>query len=61
MTVDHIGGGLYFVKGGSGANTAFYVGENGVTAVDAKMTADAAREILEKIAETARKPVTAMT
>lgn len=60
MTVDHIGGGLYFVKGGSGANTAFYVGENGVTAVDAKMTADAAREILEKIAETARKPVTAM-
>ena len=57
MTVEHIGGGLYFVKGGSGANTAFSVGANGVTVVDAKMTADAAKDMLSLIAKVTDKPV----
>lgn len=60
MTVEHIGGGLYFVKGGGGANTAFYVGEKSVTAIDAKMTAEAAGEMLGLIAKATDKPVTAM-
>jgi len=60
MTVEHIGGGLYFVKAGTGAHAAFYVGEKGVTAIDAKMTAEAAREMLAKITDVSDKPVAAM-
>jgi len=51
MSVQHIAGGLYLVKGGSGANAAFYVGEKGVIAVDVKMTTEAARQMLAEIAK----------
>jgi glyoxylase-like metal-dependent hydrolase (beta-lactamase superfamily II) len=57
MTTQHIGGGLYLVKGGAGANTAFYVGGKGVIAVDAKMTAAAAGEMLAEIAKVTPLPV----
>ncbi len=57
MTVQHIGGALYLVKGGSGANTAFYVGEKEVVAIDAKMTAEAAREMLAEIGKVTPLPV----
>jgi cyclase len=57
MTVEHIAGELYFVKGGVGANTAFYVGEKDVTVFDAKMTAAAAGEMLAEIAKVTSKPV----
>ncbi|MCX6565691.1 MAG: MBL fold metallo-hydrolase [Candidatus Aminicenantes bacterium] len=57
MIVEHIAGGLYFVKGGVGANTAFYVGEKDVTVFDAKMTAEAAGEMLAEIAKVTSKPV----
>ncbi|MBN1940009.1 MAG: MBL fold metallo-hydrolase [Candidatus Aminicenantes bacterium] len=57
MTTQHIAGGLYLVKGGSGANTAFYVGEKGVIAIDAKMTADAAKQMLAEITKVTTLPV----
>jgi glyoxylase-like metal-dependent hydrolase (beta-lactamase superfamily II) len=57
MTVQHIGGPLYLVKGGSGANTAFYVGAEAVIAIDAKMTADAARQMLAEIGKVTPLPV----
>ena len=38
-----IQGGLYFVKAGAGANTAFFVYDKGVVAIDAKMTVDRER------------------
>jgi len=60
MTVEHIAGGLYFVKGGAGANTAFYIGEKDVTVFDAKMTAEAAREMLAEIAKITAKPVASL-
>lgn len=60
MTVEHISGGLYFVKGGAGANTAFYVGEKDVTVFDAKMTAEAAREMLAEIVKITAKPVASL-
>lgn len=60
MTVQHIGGGLYFVKGGAGANTAFYVGQKDVTLIDAKMTAEAAKQILAEVGKLTTKPITEM-
>jgi cyclase len=60
MTVQHIGGGLYFVKGGSGANSAFFVGQKDVTVIDAKMTAEAANQILAEVGKLTTKPITEM-
>jgi cyclase len=60
MTVQHIAGGLYFVKGGSGANTAFYIGAKDVTLIDAKMTAEAAKQILAEVGKLTTKPITEM-
>lgn len=57
MTTGHIRGGLYLVKGGSGANTAFYVGAEAVIAIDAKMTVEAARQMLAEIAKVTPLPV----
>ena len=57
MAIRHIGGPLYLVKGGSGANTAFYVGAEAVIAVDAKMTADAAKQMLAEIGKVTPLPV----
>ena len=60
MTVQHIGGGLYFVKGGSGANTAFYIGGKDVILIDGKMTAEAAKQILAEVGKLTTKPITEM-
>jgi len=57
MTVQPIAKGLYLVKGGAGANTAFYVGKKDVTVIDAKMTPAAAAEMLAAIAKVTPKPV----
>jgi cyclase len=58
MSVQPIAKDLYLVKGGAGANTAFYVGKKDVTAIDAKMTPEAAAEMLAAIAKVTPKPVT---
>ena len=57
MTVEPIGGGLYFAKAGTGANSVFYVGNKSVTVIDVKMTAESARELQDKIAKVTDKPV----
>jgi glyoxylase-like metal-dependent hydrolase (beta-lactamase superfamily II) len=49
---------VYLVSGGAGANTGFVVGTNGVIVIDAKMTADSARQMLAEIAKVTPKPVT---
>jgi len=49
MTVEKVTGNIYMVKGGSGANTGFFIGEKEVLAIDAKMTADAAKQMIEEI------------
>jgi cyclase len=57
MTVQPIAPALYLVKGGSGANTAFYVADKFVIAVDAKMSAEAARQMIAKIAAVTPNPI----
>lgn len=49
--------GAYLVKGGSGANTGFIVGEKEVIVIDAKMTEASAREMLAEIRKLTPNPV----
>ncbi len=58
LTVQAVTGNLYLVKGGSGANTAFYVTKKQVFVVDAKMSAESAAEMLREIGKVTPAPVT---
>jgi glyoxylase-like metal-dependent hydrolase (beta-lactamase superfamily II) len=58
MTVQKIQGGLHLVKAGAGANTAFFIYDKGVVALDAKMTAEAAQQMLAEIKKTTALPLT---
>ncbi len=58
MTVQQIKGNIYMVKGGSGANTGFFIGDKEVLVVDAKMTADATRLEISEIRKLTDKPIT---
>ncbi len=57
MTVEKVTGNIYLVKGGSGANTGFFIGEKEVLVVDAKMTADASRQMIEEIKKITSNPI----
>ncbi len=58
MTVERVTGNIYMVKGGSGANTGFFIGEKEVLAIDSKMTAEASRQMIEEIKKLTPNPVT---
>jgi len=58
LTVQKIKGDLYLVKGGNGANTGFYVGDKEVVVIDAKMTADAEKQVIQEIKNITSKPIT---
>lgn len=58
LTADRIAGNLFLVKGGSGANAAFYVTKNEVFAVDAKMSVDSAKEMQAAVRRVTVIPVT---
>ena len=58
LKVAALTGGAYWTSGGAGGNTGFIVGDNGVIVIDAKMTADSAKEVLAEIAKITSKPVT---
>jgi cyclase len=60
MTVQPIAPFLYLVKGGSGANTAFYVARTFVIAVDAKMTTEGGRQMVSEIAKVTPNPIVFM-
>jgi len=49
---------LFMVKGGSGANGGFFVGAKGVVVIDAKMTADAAKQMIAEIRKITPLPIT---
>lgn len=58
MTFREVAKDLYLVKGGAGANTAFFVTpKQGVIVIDAKMTPEAAAEMLGGIAKVTSQPV----
>jgi glyoxylase-like metal-dependent hydrolase (beta-lactamase superfamily II) len=60
MSVQALKGSIYWVEGGGGANAGFWIGPKSVVVVDAKMTAEAAREMLTKIKELTSLPVQAV-
>jgi cyclase len=58
MTVEKVTGNIYLVKGGSGANTGFFVGEKEVLVIDAKMSSDAAKHMVDEIKGLTPNPIT---
>ena len=58
LTVQKIKGNVYLVKGGNGANTGFYVGDREVLLIDAKMTADAMKQVVEEVKKVTPLPIT---
>ncbi|MBD3413514.1 MAG: MBL fold metallo-hydrolase [Candidatus Aminicenantes bacterium] len=48
---------IYEVSGGSGANTGFFIGENQVLVIDAKMSKESAKQMIEKIKKLTPNPV----
>jgi cyclase len=58
LSVNLLKDGIYWTQGGSGGNTGFVVGKDGVIVFDAKTTPDSAKEVLAAIAKITPKPVT---
>jgi len=58
MTVEKIKGNIYQVKGGSGANTGFVVADKEVVVIDAKMTEEAAKQMIAEIKKITPNPIT---
>ena len=58
ISVEKIKGNIYQVKGGSGANTGFFVADKEVVVIDAKMTEEAAKQMLAEIRKITPNPVT---
>lgn len=57
LKTEKIAENIYLVRGGV-ANTGFVVGEKEAAAIDAQMTAESARAMIDEIRKTAGKPVT---
>jgi cyclase len=57
LSVNLLKDGIYWTQGGSGGNTGFIVGKDGVIVFDAKTTPDSAKEMLAAIAKITPKPV----
>jgi glyoxylase-like metal-dependent hydrolase (beta-lactamase superfamily II) len=57
ITIEQIKGSIYQVKGGSGANTGFCIGEKEIVVIDAKMSDESAGEMLKAIANVSPLPV----
>jgi cyclase len=50
-------GSIYEVKGGSGANTGFFIGEKEVLVIDAKMSGETAKQMIEEIKKLTSNPI----
>jgi len=57
LSVQPLKGGVYWVKGGSGANTGFIIGRREVIVIDAKTTEDSAKSMLAEIRKLTPSPV----
>jgi cyclase len=58
LAVKQLKGDTYWTQGGAGGNTGIIIGTTGVIVVDAKTTADSAKEMLAEIAKLTPKPIT---
>jgi len=57
VSVQNVKGNIYQLKGGMGANTGFFIGEKEVLVIDAKMTDDAAKQMIEEIKKLTPHPI----
>ncbi len=48
---------IYELRGGAGANSAFIIGNSGVTIIDAKMSDQAVKEMIEAVKKITDKPI----
>jgi cyclase len=58
MSVQKIRDNIYMVKGGSGANAGVFISDKEVVVIDAKMTAESARQMIEEIKKLTTAPIT---
>jgi cyclase len=58
ISVEKIKGNIFQVKGGSGANTGFFVADKEVVVIDAKMTEESAKQMIDEIKKITSHPVT---
>lgn len=58
LSVQKITGDIYMVKGGSGSNNGFYIGEKEVLVIDSKMTGDSEKQVMEEIKKLTPNPIT---
>src|SRR5215467_3463652 len=58
LSVKKLADDVYWTQGGAGGNTGIIIGKDGVIVVDAKTTADSAKQVLSEIAKLTPKPVT---
>ena len=58
LAIQKIKGNIYLAKGGNGANTGFYAGENEVVVIDTKMTTEAEKQTIQEMKSISTKPVT---
>lgn len=58
ISVEKIKGNIFQVKGGSGANTGFFVADKEVVVIDAKMTEESAKQMIDEIKKITPQPVT---
>jgi cyclase len=57
ISVQNVKGKIYQLKGGAGANNGFFIGEKEVLAIDAKMTEDAAKQMIAEIRKLTPHPI----
>jgi len=57
MTVRQIRGGIYEVRGGSGANTGVYIGRDEVIVIDSKMTEASTAQMIGEIQKLTPNPI----
>ncbi len=60
ISVEAVRPGVYFVKGGSGANTGFVVGTKEVVLVDSKMSEEASRAVIAEVRKVTPNPIRAI-
>jgi cyclase len=57
MTVQQVRGNIYQIKGGSGANTGFFIGRDEVIVIDSKMTGESAKQMIAEIQKLTPNPI----
>jgi glyoxylase-like metal-dependent hydrolase (beta-lactamase superfamily II) len=58
IAVQNVKGNIYEIKGGSGANTGFFIGEKEVLVIDAKMSAESTKQMIAEIKRLTSNPIT---